>query len=175
LLPTRPRSLVGLGRCSVETDPPLPPLPPLSLSLPSRWCVAAATKETDLIITETDDPLNEALLKQLECTKEKEALTKEREALTREKEALTKERDELAKDKHALTMEMEVQLAAFTKEKGALAKQLAAAISTCAALKNSTDRSVEIHAAGAYPRAISTSQAAAVGGSMRRHTHATRP
>jgi hypothetical protein len=110
---------------------------PLSLSLPNRWCFfAAVTKETDVVIKEMDIQLREALLKQFELTKEKDALTKEKDALlaafTKEKVGLTTERDALA------------------MEKDALAKQLAAAISTCAAQENSTDRSVEIRAAGAY-------------------------
>ncbi len=53
-------------------------------------------------------------------------------------------------------------------EKDALAKQLAAAISTCAALNNSTDRSVEIRATGAHP----PSQAAAAGGCVDAPPHA---
>jgi septal ring factor EnvC (AmiA/AmiB activator) len=96
--------------------------------------------------------LKEALLKQLE-------LTKERDALKQENDALTKENDALTRAKEALTKEKEVQLAAFTKEKDALAQQLAAAILTCAALKNSTDHSVDIQATGVYP----PSQAAAAG------------
>jgi hypothetical protein len=119
------------------------------------------TTETDVIITEADDQLKEALLKQLKLAKEKDALAKGKAALKKDSDALIEEKD--------------VQLAAFRKEtdalameKDALAKQLAAVISTCDA---PTDRSVEIPAAVAYP----PSQAAAAGAQMRRHTHATRP
>ena len=125
--------------------------PPLR-SLLNRRCVAAVTKETDVGIKEMDIQLREALLKQLACTEEKDALIREKDALAKEIGALTKDKDALA------------------KEKDALAQQLAAAISTCAALKNSADRSVEIHTAAAYP----PDQAAAAGASMRRHMHATR-